>query len=165
MVSKWTNEDEPANIYVDNPILDCDMPAAHKLSGWTATDDDHLLRQSFYSRNANPIWQKAIHDDHGVCWSILNLIAGYALHISCYAYGDLQGVMAHLFIVNITTFRQLGENQSLKKADKWRRLLIITPVLLWWSWKDENDDMPDSDVTAQLTTFVKNGHCQKPGGI
>jgi hypothetical protein len=39
---------------------------------------------------------------------------------------------------------QLGENQSLKKADEWRRLLHITPVLLWWTWKDENDDILDS---------------------
>ena len=39
---------------------------------------------------------------------------------------------------------QLGENQSLKKADEWRRLLTITPILLWWSWKDDDDNIPDS---------------------
>lgn len=39
---------------------------------------------------------------------------------------------------------QLGENQSLKKADEWRRLLTITPVLLWWAWKDDDDEIPDS---------------------
>jgi len=39
---------------------------------------------------------------------------------------------------------QLGENQSLKKADEWRCLLTITPVLLWWSWKDNEDEILDS---------------------
>ncbi|KZT29817.1 hypothetical protein NEOLEDRAFT_1055472 [Neolentinus lepideus HHB14362 ss-1] len=39
----------------------------------------------------------------------------------------------------------LGENQSLKKADEWRRLLHITPVLLWWSWKDSSDKIPDTE--------------------
>ena len=38
----------------------------------------------------------------------------------------------------------MGENQSLKKADEWRRLLTITPVLLWWCWKGENDEIPDA---------------------
>ncbi|KAF9455543.1 hypothetical protein BDZ94DRAFT_1179759, partial [Collybia nuda] len=40
--------------------------------------------------------------------------------------------------------KNLGENQSLKKADEWRRLLTITPVLLWWVWKDDDDEIPDS---------------------
>lgn len=40
--------------------------------------------------------------------------------------------------------KNLGENQSLKKADEWRRLLTITPVVLWWSWKDENDLLPEA---------------------
>lgn len=117
------NEEEPVDVFADNEILDCDMPAAHKLSGtaghshdmhpclycdvditkintrqgydystfvltrpsfqltisigWIAADDNHLLRQSFYSRDANPVRQKAILDDHGVRWSIINLIAGW----------------------------------------------------------------------------------------
>ena len=37
---------------------------------------------------------------------------------------------------------QLGENQSLKKADEWRRLLAVIPVVLWWAWHDENDEIP-----------------------
>lgn len=32
----------------------------------------------------------------------------------------------------------------MKKADEWRRLLTITPVLLWWTWKDANDEIPDA---------------------
>ncbi|RDB30064.1 hypothetical protein Hypma_014106 [Hypsizygus marmoreus] len=38
--------------------------------------------------------------------------------------------------------KNLGENQSLKKADEWRRLLTITPVILWWAWRDANDEIP-----------------------
>jgi hypothetical protein len=40
---------------------------------------------------------------------------------------------------------QLGENQSLKKADEWRRLLTVTPIILWWAWRDENDDIPPGE--------------------
>lgn len=35
----------------------------------------------------------------------------------------------------------MGSNQSLKKADEWRRLLTITPILLWWSWKNDDDEI------------------------
>ncbi|KAG1734538.1 hypothetical protein EDD22DRAFT_1011418 [Suillus occidentalis] len=215
------DEDEPANVYADNQILDCDMPAAHKLSGtaghshdmhpclycdtditkintqegydyssWTATDDDHLLRQSFYSRHANPIRQKAILDDHGVRWSTLNLIAGWFPSKKT-ALGFMHciflGIIAHLFmrvlfagymfsgaggrnspkqrfenLINSVRWpshitrlpKNLGENQSLKKADEWRRLLTITPVLLWWSWKDENDNIPDTEPPQPPNTHA-----------
>ncbi|KAH9942644.1 hypothetical protein B0H21DRAFT_696303 [Amylocystis lapponica] len=40
--------------------------------------------------------------------------------------------------------KNLGENQSLKKADEWRRLLTITPIVLWTSWKDNSDKIPVS---------------------
>lgn len=161
------DEDEQVDVYADNEILDCDMPAAHKLSGtaghshdmhpclycdidvtkintregydystlrlalmkpatqtngftgWTASDDNHLLRQSFYSRDANPIRQRAILDDHGVRWSILNLIAGWfpsrktaldfmhcvflgmchlRFRMSCITTYLIQGIIAHLFM-------------------------------------------------------------------
>lgn len=42
------------------------------------------------------------------------------------------------------THSKLGENQSLKKADEWRRLLTITPVLLWFAWQDRDGKIPDS---------------------
>ncbi|KAG1855659.1 hypothetical protein DFJ58DRAFT_841087 [Suillus subalutaceus] len=66
-------------------------------------------------------------------------------------------------LLTLQPFGQLGENQSLKKADKWRRLLTITPVLLWWSWKDENDDIPDAEPpqspNMQAPEFSRN--CQR----
>ncbi|KAF9461452.1 hypothetical protein BDZ94DRAFT_1371533 [Collybia nuda] len=37
--------------------------------------------------------------------------------------------------------KNLGKNQSLKKADEWRRLLTITPVILWWAWRDADDNI------------------------
>ncbi|KAH9948903.1 hypothetical protein B0H21DRAFT_689267 [Amylocystis lapponica] len=40
--------------------------------------------------------------------------------------------------------KNLGENQSLKKADEWRRLMTITPVVLWAAWKDADDSIPDT---------------------
>lgn len=38
----------------------------------------------------------------------------------------------------------MGENQSLKKADEWRRLITVTPVLLWVTWRNDLDIIPDS---------------------
>lgn len=38
---------------------------------------------------------------------------------------------------------QMGENQSLKKADEWRHLLHITPVPLWLCWREEDDSILD----------------------
>ncbi|KII92119.1 hypothetical protein PLICRDRAFT_461608 [Plicaturopsis crispa FD-325 SS-3] len=39
--------------------------------------------------------------------------------------------------------KNLGENQSLKKADEWRRLLAITPVILWHTWtRGPHDAIP-----------------------
>ncbi|KAG0702799.1 hypothetical protein DFH29DRAFT_1068931 [Suillus ampliporus] len=68
---------------------------------WTASDDYHLLRQSYYSRDANPLRQKAILDDHGVRWVILNLVAGWfpskktALD---FMHCVFLGIIAHLFM-------------------------------------------------------------------
>ncbi|KAF5384411.1 hypothetical protein D9615_003304 [Tricholomella constricta] len=41
--------------------------------------------------------------------------------------------------------KNLGENQSLKKADEWRVLIAITPVILWWTWRDANDQLPPGE--------------------
>ncbi|EPQ59179.1 hypothetical protein GLOTRDRAFT_54945, partial [Gloeophyllum trabeum ATCC 11539] len=54
--------------------------------------------------------------------------------------------------------KNLGENQSLKKADEWRRLLHITPVLLWWAWKDGADEIPNSEPPLPSNTKSKPTH-------
>ncbi|KAF9226427.1 hypothetical protein BS17DRAFT_765413 [Gyrodon lividus] len=41
--------------------------------------------------------------------------------------------------------KNLGENQTLKKANEWRCILTIMPVLLWWSWRDVRDLVPNED--------------------
>ncbi|EJD36235.1 hypothetical protein AURDEDRAFT_74418 [Auricularia subglabra TFB-10046 SS5] len=38
----------------------------------------------------------------------------------------------------------LVDNHSLKKADQYRRLLTVSPILLWEAWKDENDEIAES---------------------
>jgi hypothetical protein len=47
---------------------------------------------------------------------------------------------------------QLGENQSLKKADEWRRLMNIAPVVLWEVWHDENDEIPNAEPPLPPST-------------
>ncbi|KAG1900836.1 uncharacterized protein F5891DRAFT_1225460 [Suillus fuscotomentosus] len=207
------DEDEPANIYADNQILDCDMPAAHKLLGTAGhshdmhpclycdtditkinTREGYDYSSTFFMRDS-----QAILDDHGVRWSTLNLIAGWfpskktALD---FMHCIFLGIIAHLFmrvlfggymfsgaggrnlpkqrfenLINSVKWpshitrlpKNLGENQSLKKADECRRLLTITPVLLWWSWKDENDDIPDMEPpqppNTQALEFSRNCRC------
>ncbi|KAG0698529.1 hypothetical protein DFH29DRAFT_877950 [Suillus ampliporus] len=100
-------EEEAADVFADNKVLACNMPASHKCNGtaghshdfhpcafcdadvvkintpdgynntWSAKDDFHMLHQSFYSRDAGPARQEAILRDHGVRWSILNLLSGW----------------------------------------------------------------------------------------
>ncbi|KAG1725027.1 hypothetical protein EDB19DRAFT_1897829 [Suillus lakei] len=204
-------KDEPANIFADNAILDCDMPASHKCNGttghshdfhpcafcnvdimkvntpegydnsWTPKDDYQMLRQSFYSRDATQACQDAILKDFGVQWSILNLILGWLpskKSVLDFMHTIFLGIISHLFmhvlfggymlsgigginsprrrfeeIINAVRWpshitrllKNLGENQSLKKADEWCRLLTVTPVVLWWSWRDKNDEILDKE--------------------
>ncbi|KAG1749066.1 uncharacterized protein EDB91DRAFT_1244855 [Suillus paluster] len=50
--------------------------------------------------------------------------------------------------------KNLGENQSLKKADEWCCLLTITLVILWWSWRDANDEIPDTEPPLPPNTVA-----------
>ncbi|KAF5384761.1 hypothetical protein D9615_001059 [Tricholomella constricta] len=54
--------------------------------------------------------------------------------------------------------KNMGENQSLKKADEWRRLLTITPVLLWYSWRDVNDSIPNSTPRVSPNEVITTTH-------
>jgi hypothetical protein len=49
------------------------------------------------------------------------------------------------FVQSTATGKQLGENQSLKKADEWRWLMSIAPVVLWEIWQDNEDEVPNED--------------------
>ncbi|KAJ2926230.1 hypothetical protein H1R20_g10867, partial [Candolleomyces eurysporus] len=57
--------------------------------------------------------------------------------------------------------KNLGENQSLKKADEWRRLLTVAPVILWISWKDGNDEIPDTAPPVGPTEKISTNHSRK----
>ncbi|KAG1810737.1 hypothetical protein EV424DRAFT_1571382, partial [Suillus variegatus] len=213
-------EEEEVDVFADNEVLACDMPASHKCNGtaghshdfhpcafcdadvvkintpdgyndtWSAKDDFHMLRQSFYSRDAGPARREAILRDHGVRWSILNLLSGWLpskKSVLDFMHCIFLGIISHLFmhvlfggymlsgmggnespkrrfedIVNAVRWpshvtrlpKNLGENQSLKKADEWRRILTITPVILWWSWRDANDEIPDTEPPLPPNTVA-----------
>lgn len=56
---------------------------------------------------------------------------------------------------------QLGENQSLKKADEWRRLLTVTPVVLWYAWRDADDSIPDTEPAVSPNENITTTHSRK----
>ncbi|KAG2061047.1 hypothetical protein BDR06DRAFT_993204 [Suillus hirtellus] len=213
-------EEGLVDVFADNEALACDMPASHKCNGtaghshdfhpcafcdidiikintpegynnsWTAKDDHHMLRQSFYSKDATPTRQEAILRDHGVRFSILNVIPGWLPSRKSaldFMHCIFLGIISHLFmrmlfggymlsgmgginspkrqfedIINAVRWpshvtrlpKNLGENQSLKKADEWRRLLTITPVILWWAWRDANDEIPDTEPPLPPNTVA-----------
>ncbi|KAG2757569.1 hypothetical protein P692DRAFT_20711205 [Suillus brevipes Sb2] len=213
-------EEGLVDVFADNEALACDMPASHKCNGtaghshdfhpcafcdidivkintpegynnsWTAKDDHHMLRQSFYSKDATPARQEAILRDHGVRFSILNVIPGWLPSRKSaldFMHCIFLGIISHLFmrvlfggymlsgmgginspkrrfedIINAVRWpshvtrlpKNLGENQSLKKADEWRRLLTITPVILWWAWRDANDEIPDTEPPLPPNTVA-----------
>ena len=49
----------------------------------------------------------------------------------------------HPFRYSLLTM-ELGDNPSLHKADQWRRLLEIAPIILWDAWKTDDDSIPNS---------------------
>ncbi|KAF6764943.1 hypothetical protein DFP72DRAFT_986014 [Ephemerocybe angulata] len=57
--------------------------------------------------------------------------------------------------------KNLGENQSLKKADEWRRLLTITPIILWLAWKDGDDCIPDTEPPVSPNEVISMTHSRK----
>ena len=53
-------------------------------------------------------------------------------------------------------------NQSLKKADEWRRLLTVAPIVLWWAWKNEHDDdIPDTEPDVLANEVISTKHSRK----
>lgn len=49
----------------------------------------------------------------------------------------------------------------MKKADEWRRLLTVTPVILWLSWKDHSDEIPDTAPRVLPNEQIKPTHSRK----
>ncbi|KAG1723599.1 uncharacterized protein EDB91DRAFT_1087755 [Suillus paluster] len=146
---------------------------------WSAKDNFHMLHQSFYSRDAGPACQEAILRDHGARWSILNLLSGWLPSkksvldfMHCIFLGMCGNESPkHCFkdIMNAVKWpshvtqllKNLGENQSLKKADEWCRILTITPVILWWSWRDVNNKLPDLEPSLPPNTIAPDFSCNR----
>jgi hypothetical protein len=70
-----------------------------------------------------------------------------------------------VFFVFKLSILQLGENQSLKKADEWRRLLTVTPVVLWWAWKGPNGAIPDTEFPTTPNEKITTTHCRRPKAL
>ncbi|KAE9404131.1 hypothetical protein BT96DRAFT_989625 [Gymnopus androsaceus JB14] len=63
---------------------------------------------------------------------------------------------------HITRFpKNLGENQSLKKADEWRRLLTVTPVLLWIASRNPDDTIPDTEPAVSPNERITTTHSRR----
>ncbi|KIK71709.1 hypothetical protein GYMLUDRAFT_66805 [Collybiopsis luxurians FD-317 M1] len=54
--------------------------------------------------------------------------------------------------------KNLGKNQSFKKADEWCCLLTVTPVVLWYAWHDPNNTIPDTASALSLNEQVTIKH-------
>ncbi|KAJ3911125.1 hypothetical protein F5877DRAFT_20391, partial [Lentinula edodes] len=57
--------------------------------------------------------------------------------------------------------KNLGESQSLKKADEWRRLLTVTPIILWYAWRDNDDSIPDTEPPVSSNEKITTTHSRK----
>lgn len=55
----------------------------------------------------------------------------------------------------------MGENQSLKKADEWRRLLTVAPIVLWYCWREDDDHIPDTEYPLSGNESVKTTHSRR----
>ena len=55
---------------------------------------------------------------------------------------------------------QLGENQSLKKADEWCCLMSTAPVLLWEVWRGTTNEIPDTEppMPPNSKRVIKHSH-------
>ncbi|KAE9387733.1 hypothetical protein BT96DRAFT_837285 [Gymnopus androsaceus JB14] len=57
--------------------------------------------------------------------------------------------------------KNLGKNQSLKKADEWRCLLTVTPIVLWYAWRDADDSIPDTEPAVSPNENITTPHSCK----
>ncbi|KAG2055668.1 hypothetical protein BDR06DRAFT_989036 [Suillus hirtellus] len=192
-------EEGLVDVFADNEALACNMPASHKCNGtaghshdfhpcafcdidiikintpegynnsWTAKDDYHMLRQSFYSKDATPARQEAILRDHGVRFSILNVIPGWLPSRKSaldFMHCIFLGIISHLFMhVLFGGYMLLGmgginspkrQFEDIINAVRWpshvtrlpKNVLLIfiqhQLVILWWAWRDANDEIPDT---------------------
>ncbi|KAF9489274.1 hypothetical protein BDN71DRAFT_1530062 [Pleurotus eryngii] len=127
-----------------HPCPYCETMLVHvnQAAGYNSTHqrkgDFPMLRQAFQSCYAQPQRRDTILNDHA-----LDFMHNVFLGLICHLFMKVL-FAAHMFpgagdLINSVQWpshitcllKNLSENQSLKKADEWRRILAITPVLLW----------------------------------
>ncbi|KAH9922163.1 hypothetical protein B0H21DRAFT_701295 [Amylocystis lapponica] len=212
-------EEGVQDVYADFVCANCDTPAARKVNGTAGhahdyhpcpycntnilevnkldgydyhKDDYEMLKHAYRAKDVGPRRENAILRDHGVRWTIMNILAGWlpaSKTVLDFMHNIFLGIIAHLFMeilfkgymfsgsggnnsarfedtINSVRWpshvtrlpKNLGENQSLKKADEWRRLLTITPIVLWASWKDENDKIPATEPPIPPNAKYRPAH-------
>ncbi|KAF6762530.1 hypothetical protein DFP72DRAFT_987053 [Ephemerocybe angulata] len=57
--------------------------------------------------------------------------------------------------------KNLGHNQSVKKADEWRQLITVAPVILWMTWRDADNSIPDTEPQLAPNKKISTTHTQK----
>lgn len=57
--------------------------------------------------------------------------------------------------------KNLGTNQTVQKADEWRQLITIAPVILWLTWRDPDDSIPDTEPPTTASEKIDTTHSRK----
>ncbi|KAF8803058.1 hypothetical protein BYT27DRAFT_7110771 [Phlegmacium glaucopus] len=184
--------------YCDFVLVDLNKSHTFHVDACHKKNDRFLLKQAFVSRDATTPRQNQILKDHGVRWSVMNMIPNWEPSSKTaldFMHNIFLGLIAHFFTLvlfaahmfsgrgglnsgkqRFETFinefcwpshitrlpKNLGENQSLKKADEWRRLLTITPVLLWFVWRSQDDTIPNSEPRLSGNEKITTTHSRNP---
>ena len=73
--------------------------------------------------------------------------------------------MHHPLYLFLTRILELGENQSLKKAEQWRHLSIVSPVGLWVAWRNPWDIIPDEELPLPPNAKFTGKHSHNPAQL
>ncbi|KAK7453213.1 hypothetical protein VKT23_011894 [Stygiomarasmius scandens] len=143
-------EAQPEDVYADAAILNCDTPA-RKMNGMAG--HSHGIHPCPYC----DVTLIDINSAKGYSFSTFKSFASihFRPHLSitidwnqkddfeqlkqAFASKDAHPQQQE-YILNSSS---MATHQSLKKADEWRHILTITPVLLWFAWKDHRDEIPN----------------------
>ncbi|KAG1849039.1 hypothetical protein F4604DRAFT_1935131 [Suillus subluteus] len=118
-------------------LTDLDTDTAYDIENFRLRNDEEQLRHTNDSNVARTeVARKAILDEHGKYFTEF-LVAGYLLDSSGWSTFEstVNNIMWPSGIGRLPT--NLSDDHSLPKADQWRRLSSILPVVLWVCWKDQ----------------------------
>ncbi|KAF8581687.1 hypothetical protein K439DRAFT_1353152 [Ramaria rubella] len=123
-----------------------------------------LLQAGFQSHYVGVAHHKVILNESGACFSIMNKLPGWlssmksaldfipCIFLRLVAFFWTESIFHTCMFFSAVESpshigwlpKNLGENQSLKKADEWWQLMSIAPVILCDTWRDDSDSIPDS---------------------